>query len=426
MIQPERPLNVAPPRSRLVERLNLARFDRVLLVASLALIAFSVFTLAESTRGEVPGQAFHFALRQAIYALAGIALMVAVSRLDLSRLRELGIPIYAAMIASIVVVLAFGTVAGGSRRWIELPYFNLQPSELAKVLLCVSLGALVLERVRRPQFGLRDTLALLGLGLAPAALIFLQPDLGTGIVLVVITVAVLFFALPPWKHFAAIGAGAAAIGLGIFTLGPAVEVEPLHGYQEERLNAFLDPGSDPRDSSYQVNQAVIAVGSGETTGRGDLATQTEFEFLPERHTDFIFAVIAERFGFVGAAAVVCIYALLLWRVLRVLRRSRNFYGVLIAGGIAAGLAFQILVNIGMNLGLMPVTGVTLPLLSYGGSSVLGTFLALGLLQGIHVQSQRGAGPRMAAIGLLPDPTRGGGAASRRAGRPRREPAGTAP
>jgi rod shape determining protein RodA len=279
-----------------------------------------------------------------------------------------------------------GTAVRGSNRWIDLPFFQFEPSELAKVLLCVSLSALVFERIRRP-FGLRQTVALLGLGLAPAALVFLQPDLGTGIVLVAIVFAILFVAGIPWQHFAAIAAAAALIAGGTYAAGSAAGVQFLHGYQEARLTAFLHPSDDPSDASYQVNQAVIAVGSGEQVGRGGDATQTELLFLPERHTDFIFAVIGERFGFLGAAFVIFLYSVLFWRAIRVMKVSASFYGTMIAGGVVAMLVFQVIVNVGMNLGLMPVTGITLPLVSYGGSSVLGTFLALGLLQSIHAQAR---------------------------------------
>jgi rod shape determining protein RodA len=314
--------------------------------------------------------------------------MIAVSHFDYTRLRELRVSIYAVMVGSIAFVLLVGTAVRGSNRWIELPFFQFEPSELAKVLLCVSLAALVYERVRRP-FGLGQTVGLLGLGLAPATLVFLQPDLGTGIVLVAIAVTILFVSGIPWQHFAAIGAAVALIAGGAYLTGSAAGVQFLHGYQQDRLTAFLHPSDDPSDASYQVNQAVIAVGSGERSGRGDDATQTELLFLPERHTDFIFAVIGERFGFLGAAFVIFLYALLLWRALRVMRISTSYYGIMIAGGIVAMLAFQVIVNVGMNLGLMPVTGITLPLISYGGSSVLGTFLALGLLQSIHAQYARG-------------------------------------
>jgi rod shape determining protein RodA len=379
-------LTIAPRRSKIVELLNLRYLDGVMLGASIGLIAFSVFTLASATRHEVAAQPLYFVERQVLYGLIGIALMIFVSRIDFTRLRELRLSLYAAMVGSIVLVLLLGTAVRGSHRWIELPLFRFEPSELAKVLLCVSLSALIYERVRRP-FGLRQTVSLLALGLAPAALVLLQPDLGTGIVLVAIVLATLFVAGIPWQHFAAIGAAAALIAGGAYLTGSAAGVQFLHGYQQDRLTAFLHPSDDPSDASYQVNQAVIAVGSGEKAGRGNDATQTELLFLPERHTDFIFAVIGERFGFLGAAFVIFLYAVLFWRALRVMRVSTSFYGVMIAGGIVAMLAFQVIVNAGMNLGLMPVTGITLPLISYGGSSVLGTFLALGLLQSIHAHSR---------------------------------------
>ena len=379
-------LTIAPRRSRLVESLNLRRMDVVLLGAAAGLIAFSVFTLATSTRNEIAGRPLYFVERQALYAIAGIAVMIALSRIDYTRLRELRLTIYAAMVGSIAVVFLVGTAVRGSNRWIDLPLFQFEPSELAKVLLCVSLAAMIYERVRRP-FGLGQTVTLLALGLAPAALVFLQPDLGTGIVLVAIAVAILFVAGIPWQHFAAILAAAAVIAGGAYAAGSAAGVHILQGYQQDRLTAFLHPSNDPKDASYQVNQAVIAVGSGEGVGRGNDATQTELLFLPERHTDFIYAVIGERFGFLGAAFVVFLYAVLFWRAIRVMRTSASYYGTMIAGGVVAMLAFQVIVNVGMNLGLMPVTGITLPLMSYGGSSVLGTFLALGLLQSIHVQSR---------------------------------------
>jgi rod shape determining protein RodA len=383
-----RPLTIA-------ERLHLHDLDRVMLTASIGLVAVSVFTLGTSTRHDIPGRPLYFAIHQGLYAVAGVTVMLAIARLDYTRLRDLRVSIYTAMIGAILAVFLVGTAVRGSDRWIELPLFRFEPSELAKVLLCVSLAAIVCERVRRP-FGLRQTLVLLGLGLAPAGLVFLQPDLGTGIVLAMMALVVLYIAGLPWQHFAAIGAIAAAMAAGVALAGPALGIDVLRGYQQDRLTSFLHPSDDPADSSYQVNQSVIAVGSGGTTGRGNDATQTELDFLPERHTDFIFAAVGERFGFFGAALVVALYAALLWRALMVVRTSATFYGMLIAAGIVAMLAFQILVNIGMNLGMMPVTGITLPLLSYGGSSVVGTFLALGLLQSIRVGARAGGARRARA------------------------------
>ncbi len=383
----------------MIDRLKLRQFDGIMLAAALGLIGFSIFTLAEATRDDIPGDPLYFVARQVVYALIGLSLMFAVARIDYSRYRELKVGIYAAMIASIVVVLAFGAAARGSRRWIELPYFQFQPSELAKLLLAVSLAAFVIDRLRRGTDG-RQTARLLAIGLAPAALVFLQPDLGTALVLGVITIVILFLAGVRWTHFAAIFGVGAILATTVLVALPAVGAPLLKDYQTERLTSFLNPSDDPRDSSYQTRQSQIAIGAGGKTGRGDQATQTELRFLPERHTDFIFAVIGERYGFLGAAFVLSLYALLVWRALRLLTLSKNLYGTLIAGAIAAMLMFQVLVNVGMNLGIMPVTGITLPLMSYGGSSVLVTFMAIGLLQSIHVQAQLRTRDSTAATALL--------------------------
>jgi len=168
-------------------------------------------------------------------------------------------------------------------------------------------------------------------------------------------------------------------------------VHVLKQYQVDRLTAFVNPTDDPRRQGYQLKQSQVAIGSGEKTGRGSVqATQTKLDFLPEHHTDFVFSVVGEEFGFVGAALVLSLYALLIWRALRILTMAKNLYGALIAGGVTAMLMFQVFVNVGMTIGIMPITGVPLPLLSYGGSSVLITFLAIGLLQSIHVQARASA------------------------------------
>jgi len=370
----------------IAERLGLAHMDPLLSVAAIGLIIFSVVTLAAATEGDVPGEPLYFVIRQSIYAVIGLAAMLALTRVDYSRFRELRVGLYTAMISGIILVLMLGSATRGSRRWIELPFFTFQPSEIGKVLLIAALAGFVIDRARRIPERQR-TARLLLLGLAPAALVFLQPDIGTGVVFVVITLAVLFIAGVRWTHFAALGAVAAAAVTIVLVIAPAVGAPLLKDYQQERVTSFLNPSEDPRDSSYQINQALTAVGSGGKTGRGDDATQTQSGFLPEYHTDFIFAVVGERFGFVGAALLLSLYALLIWRGLRILTLSKNLYGSMIAGGVVAMLMFQLFVNVGMTLGVMPITGIPLPLMSYGGSSVLTTFLAIGLLQSIYVQAQ---------------------------------------
>jgi rod shape determining protein RodA len=241
------------------------------------------------------------------------------------------------------------------------------------------------------RLGDRDTTSrIMLLALVPAMLVVAQPDLGSGLVYVAIALVVLFMAGTKWTHFAALAAIAAVAVAIVLAAAPAVGVEVLKPYQVNRLTAFLSPTDNPRKEGYQINQSLTAIGSGGKTGRGDAATQTRLDFLPEHHTDFIFSVVGEELGFVGAALVLSMFALLIWRALRILTMSKNLYGVLIAGGITAMLMFQIFVNVGMTIGIMPITGVPLPLMSYGGSSVLVTFMALGVLLSIYARARETA------------------------------------
>jgi rod shape determining protein RodA len=384
----------APPTSPIHRRVDdLAettrqpiRFDPLLLLAVLGLLACSLVTLASATNNDIPGSPHYYVSRQGTYAAVGLVLMLALTRLDYSRLRELKYGLYATMIGLILLVIAVGTTARGSRRSFDLVVLSFQPSELGKLLLVLALSAFVVDRVRRLRD--RDTTArAMLIALIPAMLVMLQPDLGTSMVYVVIALAVLFVAGTSWRHFAALAA-IGAVGIA-FTLvaAPAAGVQVLKPYQVDRLTAFLNPSEDPADQGYQQNQSRIAIGAGQKTGRGDEATQTRLNFLPEHHTDFIFAVIGEEYGFLGASIVLSLFALMIWRVLRILTMAKNLYGALIAGGIVAMLMFQVFVNIGMTIGIMPITGVPLPLLSYGGSSVIVTLMAVGILQSIHVQAR---------------------------------------
>jgi rod shape determining protein RodA len=334
----------------------------------------------------VAGNPLYYVTRQAIYAGVGLALMFLLARFDYSRLRELKLGIYAGMLSLILLVLVVGGATRGSRRWIELPFFTFQPSEFGKVLLIIALAAFIVDRSRK--LSARETTSrIMLLALLPAGMVIIQPDLGTGMVYIAIVMALLFVAGTSWKHLAGlVGIGLTAIVLTLVAL-PAIGVNVLKPYQVDRLTSFLHPTDNPQEQGYQVNQSLTAIGAGQKTGRGaEDATQTKLDFLPEHHTDFVFSVVGEEFGFMGAAIVLSLYSLLIWRSLRILTMAKNLYGALIAGGVVAMLMFQVFVNVGMTIGIMPVTGVTLPLMSYGGASVITTFLALGLLQSIHVQS----------------------------------------
>ncbi len=364
-------------------------FDPVLVLATLGLALCSVLAIAAATANDIPGSPDYFLIRQLIYFAVGGLLATLLWRSDYSRLRELKYFLYGLLIASIVAVMVFGSVVRGSRRALDLPFFSFQASELGKVLLIVSLSAFAIDMTRRVA-DRRTTVRLMLIGLAPAVLVMLQPDLGSALVFVAITLAVLFIVGVPWQHFAALGAAAIAVVVLSLAVLPNVGINVLHSYQKDRLTAFLHPSERSGNEGYQQNQSRIAIGSGEKIGRGDSATQTKYNFLPEHHTDFIFAVVGERWGFAGAALVLSLYALLIWRGLRILTMAKNLYGALLAGGIVVMLMFQVFVNAGMAVGIMPITGIPLPLMSYGGSSLIATMLAVGLLQSIYAQGRRAA------------------------------------
>jgi rod shape determining protein RodA len=384
---PIQPASEPPPP--LVPREWHLRLDPLLLLATLGLVAGSLIALNGATQNDVAGEPHYYVYRQAAYAGVGLILMYAVSRIDYSRLRELRYPVYGVLLGLLVMVLAIAGVTRGTRAWIELPFFNFQPSELGKVLLIVALSGFLVDRMRRMG---RDTTArIMLLGLLPTMLVIAEPDLGSALVYVAGTMALLFVAGAPWRHFAALGALFALAVTTVLVAAPMAGVQVLEPYQVDRLTSFLHPSADPGEEGYQLQQALTAIGSGEKTGRGVAgATQTSLNFLPEHHTDFVFAVVGETYGFAGCALILSLYALLIWRGLHILTVAKNLYGALLAGGITVMLLFQLFVNIGMNVGIMPITGVTAPLLSFGGSSMLATFLALGLLHSVHAQARETA------------------------------------
>jgi rod shape determining protein RodA len=373
-------------------------FDPVLLLAVLGVCACSLVALQGATATDIPGNPHYYVIRQGLYFGLGLLLAAGLTKLDYTRLRDLKYVFYGLMILAILAVFGLGSVSHGAQRAIQLPFFSFQASELGKVLLAVALAAFVTGRSRNLQ-DRHTTARTMLLALVPAALVMAQPDLGSALVYIAIALAVLFFAGAPWRHFLGLFAlGAVAITL-VLVAAPAAGVTVLHGYQKDRLTSFLHPTDNPAKQGYQQNQSKIAIGSGQKTGRGAHATQTKLNFLPEHHTDFIFAVVGERWGFVGAAFVLCLYALMIWRGLRILTVAKNLFGALVAGGIVAMLLFQVFVNVGMTVGIMPITGIPLPLMSYGGSSVITTFIAVGLLQSIFAQGRAAAASKGRVYGF---------------------------
>jgi rod shape determining protein RodA len=382
---PERAQPVAD-RSQVGPRTLRLPVDPLLTLATIALGVCSIVTLGAATHNLIPSQPNYYVDRQTTYLVVGSILMLALSRLDYARLRPLKSVIYGGLLLSILAVLGLGHTARGSQRAINLPFFSFQASELGKVLLTLALAAFVVDRARRLRD--RDTTVLVMLAaLVPAIFVIAQPDLGSGLVYVVIALTMLFIAGTSWKHLAALFALGLVSLTFVLVAAPAAGVHVLKPYQVQRLTAFLHPSTNPQKEGYQQEESKIAIGSGQKFGRGPNATQTRLNYVPEDHTDFVFAAVGEQYGFVGAALVLALYGLLIWRALRILTMAKDLFGSLVAAGVAAMLMFQVFVNVGMTIGIMPITGVPLPLMSYGGSSVITTLLAMGLLQSIYIQAR---------------------------------------
>jgi rod shape determining protein RodA len=374
-------------------------FDPLLMLAAVGLVVMSALTLhGTGAAGRSESE------RQIIYAAIGLVLCLVVTRIDYSRLREFKYGFYAVMVALNLVV--YGMPAqSGAHRWIPIPFVNFQSSEFGKLLLTLALSAFMVDRSRQLHER-RTTARIMLLALLAALLVIPQPDLGTGMVYVAIGFAILFFAGTSFKQIAGIVAlFAAAIAIALAG-APAVGVHVVKCYQVQRLTAFLDPNATKspcpgvaEDPQYQLQQSITAIGSGQKTGQGIRASQTKEGFLPVNTSDFVFASVGEIYGFVGAALVLALYALLMWRTLRIITIAKNLYGTLIGAGILAIFMFQVFVNVGMTIGIAPITGVPLPLVSYGGSSVIVSFLAIGLLQSIYVQGRAAAAAKNRTLAL---------------------------
>ena len=309
--------------------------------------------------------------------VVGLAVAYALDCLTLRVTDILRNPIYVLTLMLLGIIFVIGQVAGGSQRWLGAG--TVQPSELAKILVILVLAKFFADREERmEQFS--TVLVSLAVVALPMFLIYLQPDLGTALTLLAIWVVVAWMARIRLRHLLAM-AGAGVVVLPLVWLS-------LQDYMQRRLMLFLNPASDP-DSYFNVHQALVSIGSGGWTGKGlTQGTQSQLHFLRVRHTDFIFAVTAEELGFLGAVAMMCLLFFVLWRIVRVAERSRDVFGRLIAGGVAALILFQSLINIGMNLGLTPVTGIPLPFVSYGGSSFITLMLGIGLVESVAMRHKK--------------------------------------
>ena len=374
-----------PIASRMARKAPIRHLDPTLLLVTLLLSAYGALmiysaTVADQRAAGLPED--YYLKRQLAFLIAGTVLLLFTTFFDYRHLRGLAPFLYGATVIGLVLVLSpLGETVQGAQRWINLGAFQAQPSELMKLVLIITLAAYMAER--GGELTARDVVVTMALLLVPAVLIFLQPDLGTMMVLVAITGAVLLIGGARIRHFLTLAA------IGLVALAVALQTGVIHDYQVERLTAFLDPNPDISSEGYNLIQSKIAIGSGGMHGKGfadpEGQTQTALDYVPEQHTDFIFTAVGEQLGFVGTATLLVLFAFLLWRAVRIATLSRDLFGTILAAGIAALWAFHVFVNIGMTVGIMPITGIPLPFISYGGSSLITNYLAIGLLLNIHMR-----------------------------------------
>ena len=351
--------------------------DRILLVTMLALSGFGLLMIYSATRNSGT-----FSMeRQMIFVVAGLIIYLITSNIDYREYRGI-VPVAAIVTGLLLLAVFLFEPVNGARRWIPLGAFKLQPGEFAKVVVIVALAGLLAPASRDDSGERSVTWRKVGQALIvmaiPAFLIYAEPDLGTTLVFGFILFAMLFVAGASWRQLVTLGAGAVGLVVAVFQLGL------LSKYQLDRIQVLFDPTVDPQGIGYNLRQSKNAIGSGQVFGKGlfQEGTFTDFEYVPEQETDFIFTAVAEQLGLIGGLLVLVAFAVIVWRLLVISANSRDRFGALITAGIAAMMMFHVFVNIGMTIGIMPVTGLPLPFLSQGGSFYMSMALALGIANSV--------------------------------------------
>jgi len=354
--------------------------DIALVISSLALAITGAFMVYSATRGNNPELYDRSYLnRQLLFVGVGTVAMIGSAYIPYRRLRDwVPMVFWAGMILLFLVLTPLGVERNGTRAWFEFGSFQLQPSELCKIAY-IFMMANYLERFNG-RLDIRQLGNALLLGVIPIGLILLETDVGTALVFIAITMGMLLIAGAQAKHIFVLTV------VGIFLAALVWSSGLLQDYQQDRLTSFIDPESSQTEAAYQQTQAQIAIGSGGLTGQGfGQGQQTRGEFVPEQHTDFIFSVIGEELGFVGSLIVLGLFGILMWRCMRAARKSPDLLGTLISCGVMTLFAFQMFQSVGMTLGIMPITGIPIPFVSYGGSSSISSFVGVGLVLNIHMR-----------------------------------------
>lgn len=356
--------------------------DVLLIAATLGLAAMGVLMVFSATKGAEGPADTSYLLRQGGFVVGGSVLMLAMSLVDYRKLQDWAPFIYGGSIALLVAVISpLGSESKGAQAWFGFGAFQLQPAEFAKLALAVGLGALL--AAWEGDIDLRRLAVALVVAGLPMGLILLQPDLGTVLVFVAMAMAMLLVGGVKGRHILVLTV------LGVVAVVGVLTSNTLDQYQRDRLTSFTQLEEGSREATYNVQQSIAAVANGGLTGEGLFeGDQTQLDFVPEQQTDFIFTVVAEELGFAGSATVLGLYAIVLWRIWRTAQLARDAFGRLLCVGVLAMFAFQVFESVGMATGIMPVTGIPLPFLSYGGSSALTSFLAVGIVNDVHMRRFR--------------------------------------
>ncbi|MFA7465959.1 MAG: rod shape-determining protein RodA [Parcubacteria group bacterium] len=355
---------------------RLLKLDWVLNISAFLLLGIGLLALYSISLSEKETGGINIFFRQAVFSLMGLSVLIIFSFVDYRHFRSYSTIIYFSMLVILLAVLVLGSVVRGTTGWISVGSVSVQPVELAKIFLILSLASFITKSKGILSEASRLTVAF-ALGGAAVFLVLMQPDFGSALVLMIILLAMVLLSGIGWKYLAVMFfLGMASIILGWFLLAD---------YQKDRLINFVDPGNDPKGSGYNVIQSVIAVGSGGMSGKGlGHGSQSQLNFLPENHTDFIYAVIVEEFGVWGSGAILFLFFIIFYRMKKIAETSIDNFGYLIVVGSMGMFFIQIMINVGMNIGIMPVTGIPLIFLSYGGSSLVSSFMILGILNNIYI------------------------------------------
>jgi rod shape determining protein RodA len=376
-------VNTAPANIAVRPRHLSVRFDLVLALTTLILGAVGLVMIYSATRGKLAlnGLDPHYYLkRQAAFMVIGVVVGIALALIDYRRLEQISTVLYVGIVLALLAVLAT-PAHQGSQRWFSLGPLQLQPSEFATLVLIVAIATYCSRRPEGLDF--RDLVRMVLMSVVPILLVIKQPDLGTAIVMTVILMVMLAVAGMPARYLLLLFAGAAIVVL------IALNVGLLQHYQIERLTSFISPNGASQSATYNVTQAKDAIAVGGIFGQGLFhGALTNLSYVPSQQTDFIFSAVGEQVGFVGSAVLLLAYGVMAWRVLRTAQLARDSYGRLLCSGIFALLVFSVFENVGMNMGIMPVTGIPLPFLSYGGSAIIGFFAAIGIVISVHQRSVR--------------------------------------